>query len=89
MCQSKMALGYEVTHVHMDVSCKKFSGWRMEQQETLDQFQCLDYQDVICSIALFAQKSLKAPNQSHCHVPLEILLELEELAVCKVLVQFE
>lgn len=74
-------------YIHVYLSCEELSTRWMKEQETLDQLECLYDQQIIRAVAFLAQKPLQARDQSHTHVPLEGLLQLEEFAIGRIDVQ--
>jgi hypothetical protein len=68
------------TDVHVDLSGEQLATCRVQQQHSLQQIQCRYDQEVVLSIASFAQQALQARDQSHGHIPLEALLQLGKLS---------
>lgn len=76
------------TYIHIKLPREQRPGRRMQKHYALDQVQCLDDQQVILLIMALAQQSIQAIGQAHRNIPLEPILQLEELSECRIIDQF-
>lgn len=73
------------TYVHIHLAREQRLAGRMKEHDSLDQLQCAHNQQVVGPIRTPGEQAVQRLDQAQRHVPLEPLLQLEELAECRVI----
>lgn len=68
------------THIHVHAAREEGLARRVEQQHALDQVEGVDDQEVVLAVAAAHDQPVERGEQALRNVPLEALLQLEELA---------
>lgn len=72
------------TYVHVLFASEQRLARRVKQQNTLNQVQRAQDQKIILSITTTRQQAIESLDQPRRDIPLEALLQLEELAKSRV-----
>lgn len=75
------------TYIHVLLAREQRLAGRVKQKQSLGQVQGVEDEQIVLAIVALSQQAVQSPNETEGYVPLEALLQLEELAEGRVLGQ--
>lgn len=74
-------------YIHVLLALKKALAGRMQQHRALQEIERAEDEQIVLAVAALGHEAVQGANQAQADVPLEALLQLEELAKRRVLGQ--